>query len=66
MHREELYTADEVFFAGTAAEVTPIINVDGIQVGNGMVGSLTSKIASTYRDIVSGKNARYKDWLTQV
>ncbi len=66
VHREELYTADEVFFAGTAAEVTPIINVDGIQVGNGMVGSLTSKIASTYRDIVSGKNARYKDWLTQV
>ena len=65
-HREELYTADEVFFAGTAAEVTPIISVDGIPVGNGTVGPLTSRIASMYRDIVGGKNDKYKDLLTQV
>ncbi|MCL4387598.1 branched-chain amino acid transaminase [Candidatus Marsarchaeota archaeon] len=65
IHREELYTADEVFFAGTAAEITPIINVDGIVVGNGSVGPLTSRIASEYRSIVGGKDAKYKDWLTQ-
>ncbi|MEM0154952.1 MAG: branched-chain amino acid transaminase [Methanothrix sp.] len=66
IHREELYTADEVFFAGTAAEITPITNIDGIKIGNGEIGKITSRLAAEYRDIVSGKNAKYKDWLTQV
>lgn len=66
IHREELYTADELFFAGTAAEVTPILNVDGIEIGNGKTGMITAKIRDEYFNIVSGKNPKYSSWLTPV
>ncbi len=66
MHREELYTADEVFFAGTAAEITPIVNVDGIKVGTGAPGEMTKKLADAYRKIVQGRNPKYSNWLTAV
>ncbi|MGP6207730.1 branched-chain amino acid transaminase [Cuniculiplasma sp. SKW3] len=66
IHREELYTADELFFVGTAAEVTPIVNVDGIEIGNGKTGKITAKIRDEYFNIVSGKNPNYSSWLTPV
>lgn len=66
VHREELYTADEIFFSGTAAEVTPIINVDNVPVGNGNVGDVTKSIANAFSDIVRGKNGNYDKWLHYV
>ncbi|MCL4404775.1 MAG: branched-chain amino acid transaminase [Candidatus Marsarchaeota archaeon] len=66
IHKEELYIADEAFFAGTAAEITPITNIDGISIGNGKVGPITARLANEYREIVSGNNTKYKNWLTEV
>ncbi|MGP6220132.1 branched-chain amino acid transaminase [Caldiplasma sukawensis] len=66
VRREELYIADEVFFAGTAAEVTPIINIDGIKIGDGQPGETTKKIRDMYFNIVKGKDNRYSNWLTEV
>lgn len=66
IHREELYAADELFFCGTAAEITPITNVDGIVIGNGKVGKVTSTLQKRFFDIVSGKDDEFRKWLTQV
>lgn len=66
VHREELYTADEVFFCGTAAEITPVINVDGVPVGNGKKGTITSRLQKTYFDAVTGRLPEYRRWLTPV
>lgn len=66
IRREELYTCDEAFFTGTAAEVTPIIEVDGRIIGNGSIGEITKKIMELYRDIVLGRVERYKYWVTEV
>ena len=56
--REMLYLADEVFFSGTAAEITPIRSVDKIKVGNGDVGPITRAIRSEFYAIVNGKVGR--------
>jgi len=64
--RDELYIADEVFFTGTAAEVTPVCEVDGRKVGKGVPGPLTTKLQTAYLDVVSGKNSKYHHWLTWV
>ncbi len=64
--RDELYTADEAFFTGTAAEVTPIREVDGRVIGNGRPGEVTRRLQSIFFDIVKGRNRRYRDWLTFV
>ncbi|MCX8747375.1 branched-chain amino acid transaminase [Snodgrassella sp. B3800] len=64
--RDEVYCADEVFFTGTAAEVTPIREVDGRTIGCGARGSLTTEIQQRYFDIVHGKNAKYESWLTYI
>ena len=66
IHREEIYVADEAFFCGTAAEVTPIASVDGIKVGSGKRGPITSSIAQIYFDTVAGKVSKYEKWLTYV
>jgi branched-chain amino acid aminotransferase len=66
VHKEELYTANEVFFTGTAAELTPIINIDGIQIGTGRPGPITKMLASKYSDAVGGKSKPLRDWLTFV
>ena len=66
VHREELYTADELFFVGTAAEVTPIVNVDGIIIGDGKIGKETDKIRKKFFSIVSGSENSHKKWLTVV
>ena len=64
--RDEVYIADEAFFTGTAAEVTPIRELDRVQIGEGTRGPITEKIQSAYFDIVYGRNAKYADWLTLV
>lgn len=64
--RELLYIADEVFFSGTAAEVTPIRSVDRIQVGPGHRGPITEAIQKRFFDIVSGRHADEFGWLTAV
>ena len=64
--RDELYTADELFFSGTAVEITPIKSVDKIDIGSGSRGEITTKIQSTYLDAVRGKADQYSDWLSKV
>ena len=66
LHRDELYTADEVFLAGTAAEVTPVINVDGLKIGEGKTGKITASISDMYDRIVRGKEKKYSKWITTV
>ena len=66
IHREELYTCDEAFFTGTAAEITPIISVDSKKIGNGKVGPITKRINERYGEIVHGKAREYRSWLTHV
>jgi branched-chain amino acid aminotransferase len=64
--RDELYIADEAFFTGTAAEVTPIREVDGRSIGTGRPGRITKRIQSLFFDIVKGRNKKYESWLTRV
>ncbi|HUO59506.1 MAG TPA: branched-chain amino acid transaminase [Candidatus Acidoferrales bacterium] len=64
--REMLYIADELFFTGTAAEVTPIGSVDKIKVGDGKMGPVTKKIYRAFFDIVEGKAADRYNWLYSV
>lgn len=64
--RDELYIADEAFFTGTAAEVTPIREVDGRSMGDGKPGSITRRLQSVFFDAVKGRNKNYKSWLTYV
>ena len=62
--RDELYTADEAFFTGTAAEITPIREVDDRRIGGGTRGPVTESIQKTFFDAVKGKEERYKEWLS--
>lgn len=64
--RDEVYIADEAFFTGTAAEVTPIREVDGRQIGNGGRGPVTEKLQTLYFDVVNGRAEKYSDWLHYV
>lgn len=64
--RDELYISDEAFFTGTAAEVTPIREVDGRMIGEGKPGKITKKLQTIFFDIVKGKNKKYKSWLTTI
>lgn len=64
--RDELYIADEAFFTGTAAEVTPIKEADGRAIGNGKPGKITKSLQSIFFDIVRGRNKKYESWLTRV
>ena len=62
--RDELYIADEVFFTGTAAELTPIREVDERQIGAGRRGPVTEDIQNTFFDVIKGKAAeKYASWL---
>jgi branched-chain amino acid aminotransferase len=64
--RDEVYISDEVFFTGTAAEVTPIREIDRIEIGSGSRGPITEKIQSAFFDIVNGRNPKYAHWLSKV
>ena len=62
--RDELFIADELFFTGTAAEITPIREIDNRIIGSGKRGPITEKIQKTFFDAVKGQNAKYDSWLT--
>jgi branched-chain amino acid aminotransferase len=64
--RDEVYVADEAFFTGTAAEVTPIREMDGRKIGNGDRGPVTEKIQALYFDVVHGRSEQYKHWLSYI
>lgn len=64
--REEIYIADEAFLTGTAAEVTPIREVDARIIGIGSRGTMTEKLQSAYFDVVAGKNPDYTQYLTYI
>jgi branched-chain amino acid aminotransferase len=64
--RDEIYICDEAFFTGTAAEVTPIRELDRLEIGQGSRGPITEKIQSAFFDIVNGRNPKYAEWLTAV
>jgi branched-chain amino acid aminotransferase len=64
--RDEVYIADEAFFTGTAAEVTPIRELDRIEIGAGSRGPITEKIQAAFFDIVNGRNPKYAHWLAKV
>ena len=64
--RSELYLAEEVFFTGTAAHVSPVIEFDERPIGNGKAGELTSKLQKLYFEIIHGKNPKYVNWCTMV
>jgi len=66
MTRDDVYIADEAFFTGTAAEVTPIRELDNRPIGNGECGPITKKVQSLFFDVVNGRNPKYKSWLTPV
>ncbi len=64
--RDEVYICDEAFFTGTAAEVTPIRELDRLSIGQGTRGPITEKIQAAFFDIVNGRNPKYAEWLTLV
>lgn len=64
--RDELYTADEVFLTGTAAEITPIREIDDRKIGPGRPGPMTKKVQEIFFDIVRGRMGKYAEWLEMV
>ncbi len=64
--RDEVYIADEAFFTGTAAEVTPIRELDNRMIGNGTRGPITQKLQSLYFDCVQGRSPKHEGWLTYI
>lgn len=66
MSRDELYAADEIFFCGTAAEVTPIAELDMRSIGSGKPGEITEEVSKRYFDIVRGKNKERASWITKI
>jgi branched-chain amino acid aminotransferase len=62
--RTELYTADECFMTGTAAHVTPVVELDRRAIGSGKMGPVTADLVKLYFDIITGKNAKYAHWCT--
>ena len=64
--RDDIYIADEAFFTGTAAEVTPIRELDNRPIGSGRRGPITEKLQSMFFDVVNGRNPKYAHWLTPV
>ncbi|TLD86984.1 branched-chain amino acid transaminase [Helicobacter sp. MIT 05-5294] len=64
--RDEVYIADEAFFTGTAAEVTPICELDARVIGNGKRGEVTHKLQNAFFDVVYGRNERFAHWLTYI
>ena len=64
--RDVLYIADEVFFTGTAAEVTPVREVDNRSIGEGKPGPITMELQKSFFEAARGDNDKYSDWLTRI
>lgn len=66
LSRDQLYLAEEVFLTGTAAEITPVREIDDRRIGSGQPGPITKRLQSTFFDVVRGRLPRYKHWLTPI
>ena len=64
--RDELYIAEEIFLTGTAAEVTPVREVDNRVIGTGKKGPVTDRIQKTFFEVVRGDHPKFEKWLTRV
>jgi branched-chain amino acid aminotransferase len=64
--RDQLWLADEVFFTGTAAEITPVREVDNRPIGDGVVGPITKKLQTKFFDVVRGSDSSHPEWLTAI
>lgn len=64
--RSELYTAEECFFTGTAAHITPVAEIDHRKIGNGEIGKITGSLQEIYSRVIRGKHPKYLDWCTPV
>jgi branched-chain amino acid aminotransferase len=64
--RTELYIADEVFFCGTGAQISPVVEIDNRKIGDGKPGKITKEIQKVYFDAVRGKIDRYKHWVEEI
>jgi branched-chain amino acid aminotransferase len=64
LERDDLYTADEIFMTGTAAEVKSVTQVDKVKIGNGSMGHITKALQKSFSDVVMGKDERFLPWLT--
>ena len=64
--RTELYVADEVFFCGTGAQVSPVVEIDNRKIGDGKPGKITKEIQKVYFDAVRGKIEKYRDWVIPI
>jgi len=65
-NRSELYTASECFLTGTAANITPVVEIDGRKIGSGEAGEITRKLQKAYFGIIQGRDSRYRKWCTPV
>ena len=63
--RSELYSADECFLTGTAAHVTPVVEIDHRKIGTGQAGPITGRLQQVYSDVIIGKNEKYLEWCTR-
>jgi branched-chain amino acid aminotransferase len=66
MTRDDIYCADEVFVTGTAAEITPVVELDNRSIGSGLRGPITTELQAAFFDAVTGKDPRHPDWLTSI
>ena len=64
LERDDLYTADEIFMTGTAAEVKSVTQIDQVKIGNGKMGNITKALQKSFSDVVMGKDERFLPWLT--
>lgn len=64
--KEELFSADELFFCGTGAQISPIVKVDGKKIGDGSVGHISKKLQNVYFKAAKGDDPKYQDWVTAV
>ena len=62
INRSELYVADEIFLTGTAAHLTPVVEIDNRRIGAGQTGPISEQLQGMYFDIVSGRNPKYLHW----
>jgi branched-chain amino acid aminotransferase len=66
INRSELYTASECFLTGTAANITPVVEIDGRKIGSGEAGEITKKLQKAYSGVIQGSISRYREWCTPV
>jgi len=66
MKEKDVYSADEAFFTGTAAEITPIASLNNKKIAKGLVGPITTELKANFMEAVQGKNPKYRKWLTYV